>query len=152
MSDIGKGECAGEVITPSQFALDAAGHEVFEASVKLDGGDLQGALTLAHASMNHAALAILRIMNREFPEKADRIHEEFNRLYCSPDPMSGVLFEKLPAGHKPFARLFRKAREQAVDPVTADAVHSRVEEANLWLEAMHSFVGNVTESTKVDLL
>lgn len=152
MSDIGKGECAGEVISPSQFALEAAGREAFEAQLKLDANDLQSALDLAHASMHHASLAILRIMNREYPDKPEQTYADFTKAYCTPDPMSGVLFEKLPAGHKPFARLLRKAHDTPVSPLTKDAVHTRLEEANLWLEAMHSFVGNVTESTKVDLI
>ncbi len=154
MSDIGKGECAGEVITPSQFALEASGREIFEAQITLDKGDLRKALDQADASMHHGALAALRVVNREFPDQPAKVYEEFNRLFCSPDPMSGKLFEHLPAGHKPFARLLRKAHDQPVTTPTADAVHVRVEEAQLWLEAMHSFMGNVAAAAglKVDLL
>ncbi len=159
MSDIGKGECAGEVVTPSQFALATAGREVFEAQILLDKGDLKGALDQAHASMIHGALAILRIPLRELPDHADKVFEEFCRRYYSnitsleeyrrhgsAGQSQGIFVEQIPAGHMPFAPLLLKMRSQPVDTTSPEAVHQRVEEAQLFLEAIHSFIGKVSEA------
>ena len=104
--------------------------------------------------MRHGALAVLRVPLREFPDDAAKVYAEFTQRYCSPAPMSGVFFQNVPAGHKSFVRLYNKAHDQPIATATADAVHSRVEEAQLFLEAIHSFMGHVAEASgmKVEVL
>src|SRR5258708_18058225 len=57
LSDMGTGECAGEVVSPVEFDLAAAERELFEAQVAWDGGqaeqagtdDYQSKLATSHA-------------------------------------------------------------------------------------------------------
>ncbi|MDE2758020.1 MAG: nitrite/sulfite reductase, partial [Acidobacteriota bacterium] len=55
ISDIGKGECAGEVVSAVEFDLAAAERQVFEAQVFGEGGDFQKAGETAYGAMLHAA-------------------------------------------------------------------------------------------------
>ena len=54
VGDMGKGECAGEVVPLIHFELSACEREAFEALVELDEGNYEKAYKLAYGAMLHA--------------------------------------------------------------------------------------------------
>src|SRR5260370_25433102 len=68
LSDMGVGECAGEVVSAIDFDLAAAERELFEAQVKWDSGQVEQAGATAYRSLLHAAQALVKL---ESPNLAD---------------------------------------------------------------------------------
>ena len=60
MGDLGTGECAGEVVTLTQFNLASAEQLVFEAQIRLDDRDFAGADDLSYRAMVEAARALVK--------------------------------------------------------------------------------------------
>src|SRR5262249_55934978 len=60
ISDMGEGECAGEVVPYVEVELAAAEREIFESQIMLDEGQPGGAATHALAAMVRAARALTR--------------------------------------------------------------------------------------------
>ncbi len=60
IGDMGVGECAGEVISPAEFALTASEREVFEAQLLLDKGDYNLAVSRAFDAMIQGENGLLR--------------------------------------------------------------------------------------------
>ncbi len=51
LGDMGVGECAGEVVSLTEFGLSASERQVFEAQVELDRGDAKTAGETAFRAM-----------------------------------------------------------------------------------------------------
>lgn len=132
-SDIGIGECAGEVVNPSEFGLKAAEREIFAAQVALDAGDPAGAVSKALAAMNAAAEGLVKNKN-PFVLGTDHVADEFKKLYCD----TGIFNDPF-AGDR-FANFFFKARSEASSP-RVDLARQRVEEAQLFIEAAYACLG-----------
>ncbi|PYV90499.1 MAG: sulfite reductase [Acidobacteria bacterium] len=81
IDDIGKGECAGEVVSPVEFGLAAAEREVFEAQVLLENGEIQKAGKTAYLSMIHAAKTLVRTEYLDVPDDSEQILSEFRRRF-----------------------------------------------------------------------
>ena len=141
--DIGKGECAGEVVTAFQFAMTAAERTVFEAQLLLDAGNAQKAGEDAYAAMLKAAKALVQIRYDDISNDADEIISEFRERYYDTkiffDPYAGGKFAHyLFAAHK-------KASPPAAGgtpavggtPFTPESAHHTIEEAQLFIEAVH---------------
>ena len=138
IADIGKGECAGEVVAPSEFSLTAAESKVFEAQVKLDQKDLKAAVEMAYQSMIHSAEAVIRNGNREFVGTPETTVAEFKKTYFD----TGEFVKHV--NNTQFAAFLFKAHSNAgMDKVpSAEAAHRQVEEAQLFMEAVHSYMAN----------
>jgi sulfite reductase (ferredoxin) len=136
IADIGKGECAGEVVTPSEFSLTASEAKVFEAQVKLDAKDLKDAVNLAFEAMIFAAEGVVRTRNREWVGKAEETVAEFRKHFFD----TGEFVKHV--NNTQFAAFLFKAHENRLESPTYDEAHRRVEEAQLFLEAAHSYVAN----------
>src|SRR6185295_19999676 len=63
VKDKGMGECAGEVVSLTDFGLKAADREVFDAQIKYDAGDFQGAAEKAYKAMLYAAQGLVKYYN-----------------------------------------------------------------------------------------
>ncbi|MBI4081588.1 MAG: nitrite/sulfite reductase [Candidatus Lambdaproteobacteria bacterium] len=133
IEDIGVGECAGEVVTLVEFGLSAAEREVFEAQLALEQGRTPEAGQKAYGAMMTAAASVLRTELDPPPAEGDRIVTEFReRLFATEkfhDPFAGGKF-----AHYLFA-----AHAHAGEPRSAEAAHHLIEEAQLFVEAAHSY-------------
>jgi len=136
IGDIGKGECAGEVVTAYQFEMTAAERMVFEAQVFLDDGNAEQAGRTAYAAMLKAAKALVQIRYDDVSNDPDEIVQEFRERYYDTrlilDFASGGTFvqylfatyEKDKAGRLSF---------------TAESAHQTIQEAELFIEAVHGY-------------
>jgi sulfite reductase (ferredoxin) len=129
--DMGIGECAGEVVSPLDFGLAAAEREVFEAQLTLEAGDSRKAADQAAGSMLTAARELVLSKAGAAGTTADIVREFRERFFDT------KLFWDPFAGGK-FAQYFFHAVENPPQSPTPDAAHRLVEEAQLFIEAVHS--------------
>ncbi|MBT4863583.1 MAG: nitrite/sulfite reductase [Planctomycetaceae bacterium] len=130
--DIGKGECAGEVISAYEFAMSDAERMVFNAQVLLEEGGSQKAGEEAYSAMIKSAKALVQIDYDDVSNDPDEVVEEFEERFCD----TGVFYDPF-AGPK-FANYLLAAHKSAATPFTAESAHYRIEEAQLFIEAVHS--------------
>jgi len=148
LSDRGIGECAGEVVSQSEFTLAASERELFEAQLLLDGGRAQEAMKAAYSAMLRAAQGLVKDQNPSISEDEDQIIGEFTaRFYAT------KLFWDKYAGGK-FAEYLFKAKEFIGTGKAADADRAvqLLQEAQLFIDAAHDchyksrgFAGSVVE-------
>src|SRR2546428_2151995 len=133
LTDMGTGECAGEVVSQAEFALAASERELFEAQLLLDGGRPQDAVKTAYASMLRAAQGLVKTQNPGISEDEQQILAEFtSRFYDT------QLFWDKYAGGK-FAEYLFKTKEFIGAAKSADADRSvqLLQEAQLFIDAAH---------------
>ncbi len=133
LTDMGTGECAGEVVSQAEFALAASERELFEAQLLLDGGRPQDAVKTAYASMLRAAQGLVKTQNPGISEDEQQILAEFtSRFYDT------QLFWDKYAGGK-FAEYLFKAKEfiGAAKSADADRAIQLLQEAQLFIDAAH---------------
>ncbi len=140
IADIGKGECAGEVVEPSEFSLTAAEGKAFEAQVELDKKNYKAAVDLAYESMIFSAEGVVRSRNREWVGSAEATIAEFRKGFFD----TGEFVKHV--NNTQFAAYLFKAQENRLPNPNPDEAHRRVEEAQLFLEAVHSYVANAAPS------
>ena len=135
LGDMGIGECAGQVVSPVEFGLQASEREVFEAQDRLDQGDSPGAADIAYRAMLIAARTLVRekqVGLSEDPEDvvtAFKTHLFDTRLFH--DPYAGGKFGNY---------LFRVHGERSNGfEATPERARQRIEEAQLFIEAAHSY-------------
>jgi sulfite reductase (ferredoxin) len=132
LGDMGIGECAGEVVSLTEFGLSASERQVFEAQIELDRGDVKAAGETAFSAMLQAAKALIQTRNIDIADDPDRIVEEFKLYFYDTE-----LFFDPYAGPKFAHYLLRVHSEPELDD-SAAAVHRRIEEAQLFIEAAHA--------------
>ena len=130
--DMGVGECAGEVVAPIDFQLTACEREVFEAQLHLEAGRVEEAVAMAYQSMLHGALALLRLKLVNFSEDPGRIVSAFREHFYD----TQLFFDPFTGGK--FAQYFFAAHERLGEPYNNESAHYLIEEAQLFLEAIHS--------------
>ncbi len=130
--DIGKGECAGEVVTAYQFAMTDAERMVFEAQIHLEENKAQKAGSEAYASMLKAAKAIVQMRYDDVSNDAEEIVEEFRERYYD----TKLIFDPYAGGK--FANYFFAAHDKAEQPYTEESARHTIEEAQLFIEAIHA--------------
>lgn len=140
--DIGVGECAGEVISPAEFAFAESERLVFEAQLALDEGQPANAEAGARLAMHHAARAACLSLEPNLPDDAELVHSTFERLLGS----TGEFDAASPGGR--FSRYFVNA--SALSP-SAQAARQRVEEARLFIDAAHAYHAK-SKATSVSVL
>jgi sulfite reductase (ferredoxin) len=132
VTDMGVGECAGEVVSSLEFDLTSAERQSFESQLALEGGDLQRAADLALQAMLTAARGFVAVQNIDISRKPEDIAREFRERFYD----TKLFWDPFAAG-RTGAFLF-KALEAPLRELTKDAVHQRVEEAQLFIEASHT--------------
>src|SRR5882724_5328011 len=130
--DMGVGECAGEVVAPTDFQLTACEREAFEAQLKLEAGQIAAAAKTAYESMLHAAVALLKLQIVVAPDDPDRIVEEFRKHFYD----TQLFFDPFTGGK--FGQYFFQAHERRNGKYDAESAHYLIEEAQLFIEAAHS--------------
>jgi len=132
IGDIGKGECAGEVVSAYEFAMTDAERLVFNAQVHLEANDAEKAGKEAYAAMIKAAKALVQIDYDDVSADPDEVVEEFEERYYD----TQKFFDPYAGGK--FADYLFAAHKNVGTPFTADSAHHLTEEAQLFIEAVHS--------------
>ena len=132
LGDMGVGECAGEVVSLTEFDLAAAEAQVFEAQLELEDGRPAEADRLAYDGMLLAARGLVKTEFVDISDDPDRIVAEFRARFFD----SKLFFDKY-AGGKFAMYLFRR-HEAAPRQQTPERARQLVEEAQLFLEASHA--------------
>lgn len=135
--DVGVGECAGEVISPSQFAFAESERLIFEAQVALDEGRPDHAATQARLAMVHAARAACLVaapgLSARLSLDSEVVAEHFDRLLG----VTGAFDAASPGAR--FSRHYVKARQAPASGLTLARARQRVEEAQLFIDAAHAY-------------
>lgn len=130
--DIGKGECAGEVVSAYEFAMTSAERMVFDAQILLDDGKSQKAGEDAYAAMLKAAKALVQIEYDDVSTDADEVIEEFKDRYYD----TKKFFDPYAGGK--FANYLFAEHEKAGRSFDLEAARHLLEEAHLFIEAVHA--------------
>jgi sulfite reductase (ferredoxin) len=131
ISDMGEGECAGEVVPYVEVELAAAERGLFEAQVLLDEKKTDGASEHAFGAMLQSARALAREKNPNIGTAPDEIVSEFRKHYFD----TQLFFDPFVGGK--FAQLFFRAHEERGKPTTVESAHQLIEEATLFVDAAH---------------
>jgi sulfite reductase (ferredoxin) len=128
---MGVGECAGEVVSLTQFGFTEAESLAFEAQLLLDDGKYRQADDMAYDAMLRAARTLVQSQWLDAPNDPGVIVEEFRKRFVDTkifwDPYHGDQFSRY---------LF--LRHEGPDPrYTKETAHKLVEEANLFIDAAH---------------
>ena len=139
LTDMGIGECAGEVVSQTQFALAASERELFESQIFFDNQDFRKAGQTAYHSMVHAAQGLVKIQNADVTDEEVVILAEFRKRFCD----TGLFYDKY-AGSK-FADFLFIAKDTVGSNghTTSDLARQRIEEAQLFIDAAHSCFGRL---------
>ena len=132
IGDMGKGECAGEVVPLAYFELSACERELFEAHIHHDDGDFEKAYGTAFRAMVHAAKALVKSQWLDVPEDADVVVEEFRKRFVDTE-----LFFDTYAKDK-FARYLLRMHETPVTEFREEISFRAIEEAGLFIEAAYA--------------
>ncbi len=145
IGDMGVGECAGEIVTLTEFGLADSERELFAAQELLEQGDNGKAAGLAYRAMLEAAKALIKIQNIDISDDPDHIVTEFRSRFHDTtlfhDPFAGAKFANyLLATHKQAPN----GANQSNGTSKEDA-HRKIEEAQLFIEAAHSCYDRLQE-------
>ena len=127
MDDLGKGECAGEVVSIGIMEIAAAEREVFEASVALDENELQAAWQGALNAMLRAARTLVKEQFYDVPEEADVVVAEFRTRFYDTELFSPK-----------FANYLFSAYQDPASEFEQTQVHRFIEEAQLFIEGAYT--------------
>ncbi|HUE97320.1 MAG TPA: nitrite/sulfite reductase, partial [Longimicrobiaceae bacterium] len=137
IGDIGVGECAGEVVTLTQFSLATAESKVFDASIVVDDpasgpAEIQDAARAAYLAMVTAAQGLLKVSDPDVAGDPEIVFGEFQRQFID----TQLFFERfIGANEWQYFQAAQQARGAARD---RDEARRRVEEAQLFIEAAHA--------------
>ncbi|HTL29582.1 MAG TPA: hypothetical protein VL282_10175 [Tepidisphaeraceae bacterium] len=131
IGDMGAGECAGEVVSHTQFGFTHAETEAFEAQLLLDDGDYRAADDRAYHAMLRAAKTLVQLQWPDVPAEPDIVVNEFVRRFVEPK----IFWDTYHAGQ--FANYLINRHEGPDTRFTSDTVHKLVEEANLFIDAAY---------------
>jgi sulfite reductase (ferredoxin) len=133
LNDMGVGECAGEVVSQTQFSLAASERELFEAQIHFDGGELKGAVFAAYQAMIQAAQGLVKTQNHDVPDDEETILNEFRQRFCD----TQIFYDKFQGSN--FADYLFRARETLdLQELSKEVALRRLQEAQLFIDAAHS--------------
>jgi sulfite reductase (ferredoxin) len=131
IGDMGVGECAGEVVTASQFGFTQAESEAFEAQLLLDSGQYKAADEKAYQAMLTVARTLVQTQWPDVPAEADVIVREFRTRFVETKLFWDTYH------HDQFSRYLFQRNEGADARFNAETAHKLVEEANLFIDAAY---------------
>ncbi|MBE9127049.1 MULTISPECIES: nitrite/sulfite reductase [unclassified Coleofasciculus] len=135
IGDIGVGECAGEVVSLTDFGVAAAESIYFDATLLLEGnsnnGNVQQAAEKALEAMLSAAQALLKVQNIDITNEPDVIVNEFRTYFYDTE----LFFDPFAKGK--FASYLFNTYEQRHEAKNLDQTRQLIEEARLFIEAAH---------------
>ena len=141
LTDMGIGECAGEVVSQAQFTLAASERELFEAHIFFDSEDYKRAVLTAYGAMVQAAQGLVKTENYDISNDEEAILTEFRQRFCDTE-----LFYHKYAGRQ-FADYLFKAKEalKSGGKEDKDSALQRLQEAQLFIDAAHSCYKKLSE-------
>ncbi|MYI75114.1 MAG: nitrite/sulfite reductase [Acidobacteria bacterium] len=131
LGDMGVGECAGEVVSLTEFDFAAAEAQLFDAQLRLEEDAVEPADQLAYGAMLLGARGLVKTEFIDVGDEPAAIVREFRTRFFD----TQLFFDKY-AGGKFGMYLFR--RHESGPRATAEAAHRLIEEAQLFLEACHA--------------
>ncbi|MDA0334960.1 MAG: nitrite/sulfite reductase [bacterium] len=146
IDDMGKGECAGEVVPLALFELGAAEREVFEAQILLDENNFSGAYTMAFKAMVAAARALVRSQFLDVSDAPDTVIAEFRTRFVD----TGLYFDTY--AKDKFARYLFRMQEEALRNPTRDDAHRAIEECQLFIEGAFACYNRISDAAGADAL
>ena len=137
IGDIGVGECAGEVVTLTQFSLANAESRAFDASVVVDDlsstdAEAKGAAGMAYDAMLLGAQGLLKHEDPDVKSDPDEVFPRFQRDFIETE----LFFERF-IGAKEWG-YFQAAHEAGGEARDRDEARRKVEESLLFIEAAHA--------------
>ncbi|MCB0173529.1 MAG: nitrite/sulfite reductase [Anaerolineae bacterium] len=136
IGDIGVGECAGEVVSLTDFGIALAEGLQFEAQVAIekttDQASVDNAARLALEAMVSAAQAVIKVQNIDVSNDPAVIVDEFKTRFYDTE----LFFDPYAKGK--FAHYLFNAYEHRDKPKTLDIALRLIEEAGLFIEASHA--------------
>jgi len=145
IGDIGIGECAGEVVTLTQFSLATAESHVFDASIIVDAvesgeAEIASAARMAYDAIVTSAQGLLKMSNPDASGDPDTVYREFQSQFID----TQLFFERyIGASEAQYFTAAHQARGAARD---RDEARRRVEEAQLFIEAAHACYTRLLQS------
>jgi sulfite reductase (ferredoxin) len=130
--DIGRGECAGEVVPAFEFAMADTDRLIFGAQLALEAGNAEQAGNDAYKAMLKSAKALVQIQYDDVTEDPDEIVQEFRERFFDTE----LIFDPFAGGK--FANYLFAVHKNADKPFNAESAHHTVEEAQLFVEAVHA--------------
>jgi sulfite reductase (ferredoxin) len=131
ISDMGEGECAGEVVPYVEVELAAAEREIFESQVLLDEAKNDEAASRAFSAMLRGARALTREKNANIGTEPEEVVAEFRKHFYD----TQVFFDPFAGGK--FAHYLFRAHDERGKPATPETAHQLIEEATLFVDAAH---------------
>ena len=131
VKDVSEGECAGEVVTQSEFLLEDAERHVEEALLTLEAGEQKKAAEASMKAMNSAADGLLTAVGMFLTDKYDRV-EEFRKRFAE----SNLFFPGV-------ADYFFRASGEDLSQATPERIRKLCEEANLYVEEAQVVYGRL---------
>ena len=135
IGDIGVGECAGEIVSLTDFDVATAESIYFDATLLLEGGgangNVQQAADKALAAMLKAAQALLKVQNVDIADTPGVIVRDFRQYFYDTE----LFFDPFVRGK--FASYLFNAYENSEVPATLDRAKQLIEEARLFIEAAY---------------
>jgi sulfite reductase (ferredoxin) len=135
IGDMGTGECAGEIVSPAEFALTASDREVFEAQLLLDNQEYDNAVRRAYEAMVQGAKALLLQKRIAFDDNPGAVVEAFRTHFFDTE----LFFDPFRGGS--IGQYFFNAHDSVAGgghDYSEEATHQVVEEATLFVEGCYS--------------
>jgi sulfite reductase (ferredoxin) len=134
IGDLGVGECAGEVVSPAEFALTASEREVFEAQLALDSGNYNQAVERAYDAMQQGVKGLFLQVREPSGDTPDEVAANFRKRFFDTE----IFFDPFRGGS--IAQYFFDAQESASSGknFTDEAAHQIIQEAQLFIEGCQS--------------
>jgi sulfite reductase (ferredoxin) len=144
IGDIGVGECAGEVVSLTDFGIATAEGLHFDAQVALDEGQaevsVEKAADLALEAMLSGAQALIKLQNVDIADDPAAIIQEFQQRFYDTE----LFFDPYAKGK--FARYLFDAYKHRTQPKNSDIAARLIQEAGLFIEAAHACNTRLLES------
>ncbi|OLP17362.1 sulfite reductase [Leptolyngbya sp. 'hensonii'] len=135
IGDIGVGECAGEVVSLTDFGVATAESLYFDATLLLEGnssnGNVKQAAEKALEAMISAAQALLKVQNIDISKDPEVVVREFRKYFYDTE----LFYDPFAKGK--FASYLFQAYDQRDRAVDLDQARQLIEEARLFIEAAH---------------
>ncbi|MFT7621706.1 MAG: sulfite reductase (ferredoxin) [Myxococcota bacterium] len=140
IGDLGVGECAGEVVSFTEFGLSASELDNFEAQISLDEGEWAAAGAKSFRAMLNAAKSLVQMQFLDVADDPDTIVSEFKTRFHD----TKVFHDKYAKG-KFAGYLMHRAENPPGADISADEAHRVIEETQLFLEAARTCYDRMQE-------
>lgn len=144
IGDIGIGECAGEMVTLTDFGVATAESLHFDATLLLENqnqpGTIQEAADKALEAMVSAAQALLKLQNIDISNDPAVIVEDFRTYFYDTE----LFFDPYAKGK--FAQYLFSAHDSRSEQATLDRAQQLIEEARLFIEAAHECYARLAQA------